>query len=175
MKMNADAQIHSESVPTPDGEFLASYSDKGLCRLEFPSAAKPRKRVRASAFRPATEPPPQTRRWHTALTRVLTRALAGEPPGELPPLDLSAGTAFQQAVWQALCRIPRGRTWSYTQVAQAVGRPKAVRAVGQACGANPIPVLVPCHRVLAAGHRLGGYSGGLHWKRTLLAREGIPA
>jgi O-6-methylguanine DNA methyltransferase len=60
---------------------------------------------------------------------------------------------------------------SYAEVAEAIGKPKAVRAVGGACGANPIPLFVPCHRVLAANHRLGGFSGGLEWKRTLLARE----
>jgi O-6-methylguanine DNA methyltransferase len=90
----------------------------------------------------------------------------------LPPLDLSGGTGFQQRVWRALRRIGWGRTKSYAQVAEAIGSPTAVRAVGGACGANPIPVLVPCHRVLAANLRLGGFSGGLNWKRTLLAREG---
>ena len=66
-----------------------------------------------------------------------------------------------------------GKTKSYGEIAQAIGKPKAVRAVGSACGANPIPVLVPCHRVLAANHKLGGFSGGLTRKRSLLAREGI--
>ena len=66
-----------------------------------------------------------------------------------------------------------GQTFSYGEVAKAIGRPKAVRAVGGACGANPIPVLIPCHRVLAAGGKIGGFSGGLDWKRTLLARENI--
>ena len=76
-------------------------------------------------------------------------------------------------MWRALRKIALGRTWSYAQVAQAIGNPKAVRAVGGACGANPIPVFVPCHRVLAANSGLGGFSGGLNWKRALLKREGI--
>jgi O-6-methylguanine DNA methyltransferase len=76
-------------------------------------------------------------------------------------------------VWRALRRIALGQTWSYSQVARAIGNPKAARAVGGACGANPIPVFVPCHRVLAANSGLGGFSGGLNRKRTLLKREGI--
>jgi len=72
-----------------------------------------------------------------------------------------------------LRKIAPGQTKSYAQVARTIGRPGAVRAVGQACGANPIPVVIPCHRVLAAGGKLGGFSGGLDWKRKLLLREGV--
>jgi methylated-DNA-[protein]-cysteine S-methyltransferase len=99
--------------------------------------------------------------------------LAGRALGALPPFDITAGTAFQQRVWSALRKIGCGQTQSYGEIARAIGKPKAVRAVGGACGANPIPVLVPCHRVLAANRKLGGFSGGLNWKRTLLAREGV--
>jgi O-6-methylguanine DNA methyltransferase len=155
-------------MPTPAGEFTAYYSARGLCRLEFPSGARQRK-SKANWARP----PVQIRRWHAAASKALRLALAGRPPRGLPPLDLSAGTDFQRQVWRTLRKIGWGRTRSYAQVAQAIGKPKAVRAVGGACGANPIPVLVPCHRVLAADQRLGGFSGGLAWKRTLLAREGI--
>jgi O-6-methylguanine DNA methyltransferase len=102
----------------------------------------------------------------------LKSVLAGRPPGKFPPLDL-AGTEFQKSVWRALRKIRSGRTKSYGEIARAVGNPKAVRAVGGACGANPIPVLVPCHRVLAANKKLGGFSGGLNWKRELLAGEGV--
>lgn len=72
-----------------------------------------------------------------------------------------------------MLRIPPGETRSYGEIAAALGQPLASRAVGGACGANPIPVLVPCHRVLAANGRLGGFSGGLDWKRRLLAIEGV--
>jgi len=118
-------------------------------------------------------PPAQVREWHAAARQALKRALTGQAPGSLPPLDLSSGTEFQQCVWRVLRGITPGRTRSYSEVAQAIGRTEAVRAVGGACGANPIPVLVPCHRVLAANQGLGGFSGGLKWKRLLLAREGI--
>lgn len=89
-------------------------------------------------------------------------------------LDLDMrGTPFQQSVWRALRRVPFGRTVTYGQLASRVGRPAAARAVGSACGANPLPIVIPCHRVLAAGSRLGGFSGGLGLKRALLALEGM--
>src|SRR5205807_6059960 len=74
---------------------------------------------------------------------------------------------------RAMLRIAFGETRSYGELAQAIGKPKAVRAVGGACGANPIPVIVPCHRVLAANQKLGGFSAGLHWKLKLLGIEGF--
>ncbi|GLR65293.1 MULTISPECIES: methylated-DNA--[protein]-cysteine S-methyltransferase [Marinospirillum] len=86
------------------------------------------------------------------------------------PLDLR-GTAFQLAVWSALLEIPKGKTLSYAQLAAALGKPKAVRAVGTACGANPIPFLVPCHRVLRSDGSLGGFAFGLTMKQQLLERE----
>ena len=104
---------------------------------------------------------------------ALKNILAGRAAKTLPPLDLSGKTEFQKSVWNALRKIPRGKTKSYGEIARAIGRPKAVRAVGGACGANPIPVLVPCHRVLAANKKIGGFSGGLNWKRDLLTREGV--
>ncbi|MBO9513730.1 MAG: methylated-DNA--[protein]-cysteine S-methyltransferase [Variovorax sp.] len=88
------------------------------------------------------------------------------------PLDLSHGTGFQQAVWQALLAIPAGRTTSYGALSADVGRPAAVRAVGAAVGRNPISVIVPCHRVLGANGSLTGYAGGLERKSALLALEG---
>ena len=149
-------------IPTPDGVFLAAYSERGLCALSFPGN---------SGARRSAPVPAQLRGWHAETTAALRLALAGEAPQPLPPLDLSAGTEFQQLVWQALRQIPLGRTWTYAQVAGAIGRPKALRAVGSACGANPIPVFIPCHRVVACGGRIGGFSSGLKWKRLLLSRE----
>lgn len=72
-----------------------------------------------------------------------------------------------------MLKLGPGETKSYGEIAEAIGKPKAVRAVGGACGANPIPVLVPCHRILAANKKIGGFSGGLEWKRRLLGREGV--
>jgi methylated-DNA-[protein]-cysteine S-methyltransferase len=83
------------------------------------------------------------------------------------------GTAFQQAVWQALLAIPYGRTCSYSELASVIGRPKAVRAVGTANGANPISIIVPCHRVIGRDGSLTGYAGGLPRKQQLLELEGV--
>lgn len=103
-------------------------------------------------------------------------ALVGavEQPGKpwQAPLDLQ-GTPFQQAVWKALQGIPAGSVWTYGQLAQHLGHPRAARAVGSACGANPVPFLVPCHRVVASNGGLGGFGLGLSVKRTLLEREGV--
>lgn len=86
-------------------------------------------------------------------------------------LDLSGATTFQRQVWQATRLIPCGETRSYAWVANQIGRPRAVRAVGQALGRNPLPVIVPCHRVVASDGKLGGFTGGLEMKRLLLWLE----
>lgn len=88
-------------------------------------------------------------------------------------LDLTHGTVFQQAVWQALLAIPFGKTTSYGELARRIGRPKAVRALGAAVGRNPISIIVPCHRVIGANGALTGYAGGLDRKTALLQTEGI--
>jgi AraC family transcriptional regulator of adaptative response/methylated-DNA-[protein]-cysteine methyltransferase len=87
------------------------------------------------------------------------------------PIDV-AGTAFQEAVWRELRKIPPGETRSYAEIAAAIGHPKAVRAVGTANGDNHVSVLIPCHRVIRSDGSLGGYGGGLDRKRKLLAAEG---
>jgi O-6-methylguanine DNA methyltransferase len=154
-------------IQTRDGEFLARYASKGLCGLDFPGEE-------AHKFSGnAINIPSEVQRWHQQTTKALENALAGRLVTELPPLDLSGGTDFQRRVWRVLKGISCGRTLSYGEVADQVGDPKAVRAVGRACGANPIPVLIPCHRVLASKQKIGGFSGGLDWKRKLLAREGV--
>ncbi|WP_334332491.1 methylated-DNA--[protein]-cysteine S-methyltransferase [Companilactobacillus sp. HBUAS59544] len=86
------------------------------------------------------------------------------------PLEFN-GTDFQKAVWKQLLEIPYGQTRSYTQIAQAIGRPNSVRAVGSAIGKNPLLIVVPCHRVLTKDNRLGGYRGGLEMKQALLQLE----
>jgi len=154
------------TIPTADGEFLARYSAKGLCELWFPDGKKGKKAGDGAQVSN------QIREWHERTVEALNIALKGRDPKTFPPVDLSNGTEFQQRVWEVLRTIAMGRTLSYGEVARRIGKPKAVRAVGGACGANPIPVFVPCHRVLAANQRLGGFSGGLDWKRRLLAREG---
>ncbi len=89
------------------------------------------------------------------------------------PLDLTAGTAFQQTVWQALLEVTHGQTRSYGELAAHLGRPQAARAVGMAVGFNRISIIVPCHRVIGSRGELTGYAGGLHRKRRLLELEGL--
>jgi methylated-DNA-[protein]-cysteine S-methyltransferase len=101
--------------------------------------------------------------------RALTDYFAGRVP-HLPALDLQ-GSEFQRLVWRALLDIPWGEVRTYGELAASLGRPGAARAVGAANGRNPVAILVPCHRVVAAGGRLGGYSAGLDVKRELLAHE----
>jgi O-6-methylguanine DNA methyltransferase len=155
-------------IQTPDGEFLAQYSKNGLCGVSFPSKAS-----RNGGTTNGTPIPSEIRGWHEQTTKALLNTLSGRPIKDFPPLDLSSGTDFQQRVWRVLKNIACGKTLSYGDVADEIGDRKAVRAVGRACGANPIPVLIPCHRVLAAKQKIGGFSGGLDWKRKLLAREGV--
>ncbi len=87
----------------------------------------------------------------------------------------TSGTNFQKKVWNEIKKIPKGRTTSYKQIAIAIGHPKAARAVANACGKNPNPIITPCHRVIASDGTIGGYSaeGGVNTKRTLLAKEGV--
>jgi methylated-DNA-[protein]-cysteine S-methyltransferase len=156
------------SISTPLGNFTAIYSETGLASLSFPNGKM------ASSGHDAGEQKvsPKVRDWHRVTETALKKMLAGHEPKELPPLDL-VGTEFQKNVWRAMLKIPYGKTKSYGEIAQVVGKPKAVRAVGSACGANSIPVLVPCHRVLAANNKIGGFGSGLGWKCKLLELEGV--
>ena len=167
MKTPAKNPLIEISIPTADGNYVAHYSEKGLVELDWPT----KKAARVVSSNPKV--PLQILRWHRVTAEALKSVLAGRAAKNLPPLDWTGKTEFQQAVWREMLKIPAGKTRSYGEVAERIGKPKAVRAVGGACGANPIPVLVPCHRILAADKKIGGFSGGLDRKRSLLEREGI--
>jgi methylated-DNA-[protein]-cysteine S-methyltransferase len=110
------------------------------------------------------------------LARAVTQVeeyLAGERTAFDLPLDLGVATDFQRAVYGKLVQVPHGRLTTYGALARSLGRPGAAQAVGQAVGANPIPIVIPCHRVVAADGKLGGYSGGLPVKVALLAVENV--
>jgi O-6-methylguanine DNA methyltransferase len=96
--------------------------------------------------------------------------LCGKPVKFNVPLDL-CGTHFELSVWKALKRIPRGRTMSYKEVATLLKKPEAARAVGNACGKNPVPIIIPCHRIIKGNGEMGGYTGGVKIKKTLLETE----
>jgi O-6-methylguanine DNA methyltransferase len=154
-------------IDTPHGTFTASYSSRGLARLQFPppKGAMPRSGTPSGAL------PGKARRWHQRACATLRILLQGQSTSKFPPLDLTAATPFQEQVWSALRRIKPGRTRTYSELGRLIGRPNAARAVGAACGANPLPLFIPCHRVVAQGNQLGGFSAGLHWKRWLLDQE----
>ena len=105
------------------------------------------------------------------ITKRLRTYFSGHKVSFADELDLSGATPFQREVWEMTRFIPYGETRSYTWVAREMGKPQALRAVGQALGGNPLPVIVPCHRVLTSDGRLGGYSGGVEMKRYLLWLE----
>ena len=151
-------------IQTADGTFTAHFSESGLAGLDFPTGE--------AVSRPAAnELSAQWRTWLRLTERALKQALAGKTPDRLPPLDLSSGTEFQRSVWNHLRSIPFGETTTYAAIARAIGRADAVRAVGAANGANPIPVVVPCHRVIGSNGALTGFGGGLDVKRWLLDHE----
>ncbi len=108
-----------------------------------------------------------------AAREAITAYLEGKARSFDVPLDLDGHPSFRMKVWEVLRTIPYGRARSYGWVARKVGKPRAARAVGAACGANPVPLLVPCHRVVAGDGSLGGFSGGLSNKKRLLKLEGV--
>jgi methylated-DNA-[protein]-cysteine S-methyltransferase len=120
-------------------------------------------------------PPPAAPAPYEKLVADLCAYFRGEVVDFGFSLPEGIGTPFQRRVWQALIQIPRGRCATYGGLARALGLPpNSARAVGLACGANPLPILVPCHRVVSAAGELTGFSGGLPWKRALLELEGAP-
>lgn len=159
-------QIEWVEQPTVLGPMLIGVSEKGLCRLSFGEAPQAMARLFPGAeLLPGGADAQQ-------LAQELARKVAEPEYAVEVVLDLR-GTPFQQSVWQELCRIPLGETRNYTQIADAVGRPTASRAVGNAVGSNPVSLLVPCHRVLRRDGGLGGYAWGMGIKRGLLMREGV--
>jgi O-6-methylguanine DNA methyltransferase len=154
---------------SPIGPLRIVTSQKGLAYLELPHANgrgfEGWRQIHAPKARVV-----ERRTDHDDLIEQLLELLAGERRELAIDLDLRA-TEFQRAVYRVVRGIPYGRTLAYADVAAAIDRPKAVRAVGAANGANPIPLVIPCHRVIARGGALQGYAGGLELKARLLAME----
>ncbi len=160
----AGVTIRWAAVETSLGQMLVAATEKGICRLSFDEdEAALHRRFPKADIRPADD---------TTKKLIDGAVQAVERPGTMPnlPLDV-AGTAFQQAVWQELQRIPPGETRTYAQIAAAVGKPNAVRAAGTANGANKVAVLIPCHRVIRTDGTMGGYAYGIDRKEKLLALE----
>ena len=156
-------------IDSPLGPITLAASAQGLCGLWFEDQKHgPSQDLRQQWAIDASNPVLQR-----AADQVLAY-LGGKTLKWEGPLDLSAGTPFQQSVWQALLRIPTGQSQTYGELARQLDRPQAVRAVGAAVGRNPVSIIVPCHRVLGAGGQLTGYAGGLWRKQALLQLEGHP-
>ncbi|MGC4001188.1 MAG: methylated-DNA--[protein]-cysteine S-methyltransferase [Anaeromyxobacter sp.] len=150
------ARLHFKS---PLGWLSAEATDEGLCGLVIGERGPPRPPVTAAA------------RGHLeAAEQALRDYFAGRAPAALPALDLK-GSPFQREVWAALLAIPWGEVRTYGELAQALGKAGGARAVGGANAENPVAILVPCHRVVQASGRIGGYAGGVEVKRWLLAHE----
>jgi methylated-DNA-[protein]-cysteine S-methyltransferase len=148
-------------LDTPIGELLLAGHDDALCLVSFPEGSMRRDPEADWIY---NEKP------FAAARQQLTEYFAGERREFDLPLKLS-GTEFQMSVLQALQQIPYGETTSYADIAERIGRPKAVRAVGAANGRNPIPIIVPCHRVIGSHGDLTGFGGGLDTKEALLRLE----
>jgi AraC family transcriptional regulator, regulatory protein of adaptative response / methylated-DNA-[protein]-cysteine methyltransferase len=150
------------------GRLLLAATDRGVCRVTMGERADELEAGLRHEF-PAAEierDDSGLREWSTAVYRHLE----GHQPNLDLPLDIQA-SAFQRKVWEALLAIPYGKTRSYGEIARAVGRPKGARAVGHACGTNPVAVVIPCHRVVQQNGSLGGFGWGLKRKEILLASE----
>src|SRR5215470_7359654 len=148
-------------IPSPIGELLLVGDESGFRQINFP---------RNGHIAPARA------EWHEDVfpLKETIRQLRAYFAGELEDFDLAlapAGTPFQQKCWGELCRIPYGDTISYAELARRIGNPNASRAVGLANGSNPIPIIIPCHRVIGSDGKLTGYGGGLLIKEKLLALE----
>lgn len=144
-------------VDTPIGAILVAGDDNAIVEIQFAGA----------------EPKPEWIRDDAALAGAASQ-LGAYFAGELCAFDLPLaprGTNFQQSVWRALRAIPYGETTTYAKIAERIGKPRAVRAVGAANGANPIPIVIPCHRVIGSSGSMTGFGGGIDVKRQLLALE----
>lgn len=160
--------IRCTVISTELGKLLVATTDRGVCAVRFGESETSLLRELKRDFEAA-----EIRRDDQGLAAVaaqIQQLLSGAAAPLNIPLDLR-GTAFQQMVWKELRRIPSGQTRSYTQVAKTIGRPKAVRAVANACASNPVAIVVPCHRVVQKNGSLAGYRWGVKRKAALLAKE----
>ncbi|MBV9339645.1 MAG: methylated-DNA--[protein]-cysteine S-methyltransferase [Acidobacteria bacterium] len=156
--MSSTVYTHIES---PFGPLLLAANEAGLRQIAFPARNQP-------------APPEPGWQEDTQSLIAASEQLRRYFAGELEDFDLPLspeGTPFQQQVWRELLNIPYGKTISYGELAARLGNPKASRAVGLANGSNPVPIVIPCHRVIGANGKLTGYGGGLHIKEKLLALE----
>lgn len=160
-------EVATASIATPVGTIWILCTKEGIRELRLGGARAPtgkegKERGVSYVRRPA---------WTGAFELALAGYLSARAPLDEVVLDVEAGTEFQRRVWEAARKIPVGSVWSYGDLARRIGAPGASRAVGNALGANPVPIVIPCHRVIQSDQGIGGFSGGLRWKRFLLEHE----
>jgi len=152
------------------GRLLVASSEKGLCMVSIGKSDKELERKLHDQF--ASESVKRDDRAMRAMAADVKSRVEGKNLDVKVPLDLR-GTPFQMDVWKEMLKIRAGSTRSYADVAKRIGKPNAYRAVANACGSNPVPIVVPCHRVVASAGKLGGYGLGLDRKIAILAAEGV--
>ncbi len=161
----ADEDLNYATFNTDMGRIGILGSTKGLRRITLPQRSTPEARQRSG------DGVNQATGYFDDLIKRLKIYFGGHKTAFPDKLDLTGATAFQGKVWEATRLIPYGETRSYIWIARQIEKPRAVRAVGQALGRNPLPIIIPCHRVVASDGKLGGFSGGVEIKRYLLRLE----
>lgn len=162
--------LRHATIDTPVGPILVAASETKLCLLEYATEARTERQLGKLLDRLGVEAVPGRTEVTERIETELAVYFGGSSAEFTTPIEL-VGTPFQRRVWEQLLAIPVGETRSYGQLARALGDPNATRAVGSANGANPLSIVVPCHRVVRTGGALGGYGGGLDRKRWLLDHE----
>lgn len=162
------AIVRYTTASSPLGRMMIAATDKGICAIQFADSDAELQQglMREFPFAVRKRDDEAMGQWKQKLERLID----GQETNKSLPLDIRA-TAFQRRVWEALQRIPRGETRSYSAVAKKIGMPKATRAVARACATNPVAVAIPCHRVVREDGELGGYRWGMERKEQLLAME----
>ncbi|HTY09345.1 MAG TPA: methylated-DNA--[protein]-cysteine S-methyltransferase [Candidatus Edwardsbacteria bacterium] len=168
--MKRPVTVYCSFYESPLGRLCLGMTAKGIVALHFPGgsqqdlvASLPYRNPRVIHDNGPSAP----------IRRQLDRYFRGRPVMFAFRADLGWATPFQRAVWRKLAQLPPGQLITYGQLAREIGQPRAARAVGQAVGANPLPILIPCHRVIAGDGSLGGFTGGVALKKKLLKIEGI--
>jgi O-6-methylguanine DNA methyltransferase len=166
-----ESVLYQSTIESPIGPLRILSTHEGLAAVLFGKASQRKSGSWVRRVFPGVKIVPAGKT-HRLFDRQIREYFEGRRRVFDLGLDLR-GTDFQKKVWTAVARIPHGQTVSYGEIAHLIGKPKAVRAVGAANGANPIPIIIPCHRVIGADGSLTGYGGGLKNKRWLLAHEGV--
>lgn len=163
-------ELTYSTAQTSIGDILVAATETGICMVSMGDSVPGLERMMKLRFPDGT--PNRDDSAMSSVVKSVKAMIAGERSIGKLSFDLY-GTDFQKKVWAELLRIPFGQTRAYAEIAARIGRPKAYRAVANACGANPVAIAIPCHRVVASGGKIGGYGGGLERKRKLLDKEGV--